>query len=200
MTTRLGVGGGTSIASSKLDADNYLPSYQQASAGTADMEDDDSGLPFGTGVLNFGSSGQDAVLHRSIEEDEGVSMAEPRGWQQAWSFESITGNMHARGPLDGADDMSETEVNSIGPDIRDAEEKMNVDGPEHSYVEPEAPSADFPGYEEPPEPGLADQANMDDISRQVWANKDLLHQVPVDVGDDEDSDRAVVDIHLAEEP
>lgn len=181
-----------------------LPSYQQASgAGGDSVEGGDETQPVlgtGMGLLNFGGTSNDDTIRRSIEVDEGIGMGhlDGPGWpKQGWTFDSVgaEGKLPSAASQGGGQNSSATDVDSLGPGVGDLDEKMSFDIPEE-YTEPPAPEGELPMYDEPPPPDPYDQANMEDIRNQVWANK-KLHTIPPDVGQDQASEKAV-EIHVSD--
>jgi len=147
-------------------------------------------------LLNFGGGGNDQPIRDSSEMDEGIGGLNAPGWprqgwtRQGWSFDSIDTPKAPSNTSQDARNSSNSDANSTGARIGDGDDPMGLE-------ELPAPKGEFAHYELPPPPDAINQANMDDIRNQAWDSK-ALHTIPPDVGQEQDSEKAV-DIHISED-
>jgi len=161
-----------------------LPSYQQANNKDDEVADGDGDVeptaPAGAGILDFGN---DMGIRRSIEvDDEAVDLTEdnwpkqqPQSWpQQTWNFQDLTSKDQGDRTSRSSDTDSMVATMDIENDTSNA----------HSG--------------QPPSPDPFNQEQLDKIRNKAWEDKAIV-QVQADLGGDESSDKAAVDIHISDD-
>ncbi|KAK4190445.1 UCH-domain-containing protein [Podospora australis] len=179
-------------------ADPELPSYQ---ASLEADEDTDMGVRLW--------NNQD-TLHNSIEEDEGIGMNDYEtpgmtgmtgviGPATNWTFNNLNSKVCSEasaGDDDIASDIAQNDNSSVNdepfPDAGDGMDAVFMSEPVPGFIEePELQNFDL---NIPPPPSVEEQDYLETIAQNAW-QKGSFHPVPVNVDDDQASDR-VAEIHV----
>lgn len=158
-------------------------------------------------------------VHRSIEEDEGISLTEdtvqPAGFQpltngNSWSFDNLAPNDIAdienppsESPLDSdaASDVAQHDSSGdervLSPREMDFEPDHEPEYPGMSHYELSQPETNLPSYSEIPPPNYRGEMTQDDM-HQIWDQKNTIHKVAPEGENDAGSEDAA-EIHIGED-
>ncbi|KAF3063859.1 putative ubiquitin carboxyl-terminal hydrolase 12 [Daldinia childiae] len=158
-------------------------------------------------------------VHRSIEEDEGISLTEdtvqPAGFQpltngNSWSFDNLVSNDIAdienppsESPLDSdaASDAAQHDSSGdervLSPREMDFEPDHEPEYPGMSHYELSQPETNLPSYSEIPPPDYRGEMTQDDM-HQIWDQNNTIHKVAPEGENDAGSEDAA-EIHIGED-